>query len=189
MKRKCKRKFIAIVVKALIERNPQLNPIEIEEVIFGNANGAGEDNRNVARMSALLAGLPVEVGGTTLNRLCGSGLDAVNYAARAIAVGNGEYFCLLERLESNGQAARDEMTILVEPKFVSSDRSALQTELEGQLKQKIGEKINVNIVEPDSFCDLAIMADHAYIRQVGNSHGSVAAGGATQWCTSLVVKS
>ncbi|KMK76880.1 acetyl-CoA C-acyltransferase [Alkalihalobacillus pseudalcaliphilus] len=82
----------AIVVKALIERNPQLNPIEIEEVIFGNANGAGEDNRNVARMSALLAGLPVEVGGTTLNRLCGSGLDAVNYAARAIAVGEGDIF-------------------------------------------------------------------------------------------------
>ncbi|WP_273717172.1 phenylacetate--CoA ligase family protein [Alkalihalobacillus pseudalcaliphilus] len=67
---------------------------------------------------------------------------------------NGEYFCLLERLESNGQAARDEMTILVEPKFVSSDRSALQTELEGQLKQKIGVKINVNIVEPDSLREL-----------------------------------
>ncbi|WP_413382679.1 acetyl-CoA C-acyltransferase [Alkalihalobacillus sp. 1P02AB] len=82
----------AIVIKALVERNPELNPNEIEEVIFGNANGAGEDNRNVARMSALLAGLPVEVGGTTLNRLCGSGLDAVNYAARSIAVGDGDVF-------------------------------------------------------------------------------------------------
>ena len=65
---------------------------QIEEVVLGNANQAGEDNRNVARMSALLAGLPVEVGGTTINRLCGSGLDAVMYAARAIAVGEGDIF-------------------------------------------------------------------------------------------------
>jgi 3-oxoadipyl-CoA thiolase len=80
----------SIVIKALLERNPQIDPKDIEEVVLGNANGAGEDNRNVARMSALLAGLPVEVGGTTINRLCGSGLDAVNYAARAIAVGEGD---------------------------------------------------------------------------------------------------
>ncbi|WML48137.1 acetyl-CoA C-acyltransferase [Neobacillus sp. PS3-34] len=82
----------AVVIKALIERNPAIDPIKIEEVVFGNANQAGEDNRNVARMSALLAGLPVEVAGTTLNRLCGSGLDAVNYAARAILSGEGEIF-------------------------------------------------------------------------------------------------
>ncbi|MFK2826332.1 3-oxoadipyl-CoA thiolase [Bacillus sp. B190/17] len=82
----------AVVIKALIERNPNLPPEQIEEVIFGNANQAGEDNRNVARMSGLLAGLPVEVGGTTLNRLCGSGLDAVIYAARSIAVGEGDIF-------------------------------------------------------------------------------------------------
>ncbi|MEH7122593.1 acetyl-CoA C-acyltransferase [Bacillus sp. JJ1773] len=82
----------AVVIKALIERNPKLPPEKIEEVIFGNANQAGEDNRNVARMSALLAGLPVEVGGTTINRLCGSGLDAVLYAARSIAVGEGDIF-------------------------------------------------------------------------------------------------
>ncbi|WP_026105081.1 acetyl-CoA C-acyltransferase [Halalkalibacterium ligniniphilum] len=82
----------SIVIKALMDRNSEVNPKEIEEVIFGNANGAGEDNRNVARMSALLAGLPVEVGATTINRLCGSGLDAVTYAARAIAVGQGDIF-------------------------------------------------------------------------------------------------
>ncbi|WP_404428223.1 3-oxoadipyl-CoA thiolase [Sutcliffiella horikoshii] len=82
----------AIVIKALIERNPNLPVNDIEEVVFGNANQAGEDNRNVARMSALLAGLPVEVAGTTINRLCGSGLDAVNYAARAIMVGEGDIF-------------------------------------------------------------------------------------------------
>lgn len=65
---------------------------EIEEVVLGNANGAGEENRNVARMAVLLAGLPIEVGGTTLNRLCGSGLDAVNYAARAIMANEGDIF-------------------------------------------------------------------------------------------------
>lgn len=82
----------AMVIKSLMERNQSLPAEEIEEVVFGNANQAGEDNRNVARMSALLAGLPVEVAGTTLNRLCGSGLDAVNYAARAIMVGEGDIF-------------------------------------------------------------------------------------------------
>lgn len=82
----------AMVIKSLMERNPGVPAEQIEEVIFGNANQAGEDNRNVARMSALLAGLPEEVGGTTLNRLCGSGLDAVNYAARALMVGEGDIF-------------------------------------------------------------------------------------------------
>ncbi|UXH42541.1 acetyl-CoA C-acyltransferase [Rossellomorea vietnamensis] len=82
----------AHVIKALVERNPLVPVHTIEEVVLGNANGAGEDNRNVARMSTLLAGLPVEVGATTINRLCGSGLDAVNYAARAILAGEGEVF-------------------------------------------------------------------------------------------------
>jgi 3-oxoadipyl-CoA thiolase len=82
----------AVVIKALVERNPDVPASEIEEVVLGNANQAGEDNRNVARMSGLLAGLPVEVAGTTINRLCGSGLDAVNYAARAILAGEGDIF-------------------------------------------------------------------------------------------------
>ncbi|MFZ3578869.1 thiolase family protein [Virgibacillus sp. DJP39] len=82
----------ATVIKAIIDRNPNLPMEQIEDVVFGNANQAGEDNRNVARMSALLAGLPVTVGGTTINRLCGSGLDSVMYAARAIAMGEGDIF-------------------------------------------------------------------------------------------------
>lgn len=82
----------AIVINKIMDRNPNVPVEQIEEVVLGNANQAGEDNRNVARMSALLAGLPVEVGGTTINRLCGSGLDAVNYAARAILAGEGEIF-------------------------------------------------------------------------------------------------
>ncbi|WP_078394009.1 acetyl-CoA C-acyltransferase [Shouchella patagoniensis] len=82
----------AVVIRALLDRNKLLDPHTIEEVVLGNANQAGEDNRNVARMSALLAGLPVESAGTTINRLCGSGLDAILYAARAIASGDGDVF-------------------------------------------------------------------------------------------------
>lgn len=82
----------AVVIEALLARNTGVAPETIEEVIFGNANQAGEDNRNVARMSGLLAGLPVSVAGTTMNRLCGSGLDAVIAAARAIALGEGDVY-------------------------------------------------------------------------------------------------
>jgi 3-oxoadipyl-CoA thiolase len=81
----------AAVIRALVERSG-IDPSLVEDVILGCANQAGEDNRNVARMAALLAGLPVEVGGLTVNRLCGSGLQAVNSAAHAIAVGDGDVF-------------------------------------------------------------------------------------------------
>jgi len=77
----------AIPMKAVLERNPKLDPAAIDDVVMGCANQAGEDNRNVARMALLLAGLPVSVPGTTINRLCGSGMDAVGYAARAIKAG------------------------------------------------------------------------------------------------------
>ncbi len=77
----------AIPLKALMERNPQVDWSSVEDIIYGCANQAGEDNRNVARMSGLLAGLPVDVPGTTVNRLCGSSLDAIAIAARAIRSG------------------------------------------------------------------------------------------------------
>jgi acetyl-CoA acyltransferase len=77
----------AVPLRALMARHPQLDWTALDDVIFGCANQAGEDNRNVARMSALLAGLPQEVGGSTINRLCGSGMDAVGSAARAIKAG------------------------------------------------------------------------------------------------------
>ncbi|MGE6781790.1 3-oxoadipyl-CoA thiolase [Ensifer adhaerens] len=80
----------AIPLKALLERNADVDWDAVDDVIFGCANQAGEDNRNVARMSALLAGLPVGVSGTTINRLCGSGMDAVIAAARAIKAGEAE---------------------------------------------------------------------------------------------------
>ena len=77
----------AIPIKALIARNPTLDVAAIDDVVYGCANQAGEDNRNVARMASLLAGLPVEIPGSTVNRLCGSGMDAVGIAARAIKSG------------------------------------------------------------------------------------------------------
>ena len=82
--------LLALVIKALISRNPDVDVNAIEDVIAGAANQAGEDNRNVARMAALLAGLPVSVAGNTVNRLCASGLQAIMDSARTIACGDAE---------------------------------------------------------------------------------------------------
>ena len=82
----------AHVIKELLARNPTIDPLLIDDVILGAANQAGEDNRNVARMAALLAGLPVEVPGVTVNRLCASGLQAIIDASRAIRSGDGEVY-------------------------------------------------------------------------------------------------
>lgn len=84
--------MLALVIKALIQRNPQIDPNEIEDVIAGAANQAGEDNRNTARMAALLAGLPITVGGNTVNRLCASGLQSIMDASRAIQCGEGDIY-------------------------------------------------------------------------------------------------
>jgi acetyl-CoA acetyltransferase len=81
----------ALAVKAAIER-AAYDPAKIDDVILGCTNQAGEDNRNVARMAVLLAGLPVEIAGQTVNRLCGSGLQAVASAAQAIKAGDGDAF-------------------------------------------------------------------------------------------------
>ncbi|MYH71981.1 MAG: thiolase family protein [Acidimicrobiia bacterium] len=78
------------VIAALVERCPELDPARIDDVYFGNSNGAGEENRNVARMASLLAGLPTSVPGVTQNRLCGSGLEAVIGASREVAVGDAD---------------------------------------------------------------------------------------------------
>src|SRR3954452_17585693 len=81
----------AYVLRALVDRTG-IDPADVDDVILGCANQAGEDNRNVARMALLLADFPVDVGGLTVNRLCGSGLQAINTAAHAIAVGDGDVF-------------------------------------------------------------------------------------------------
>src|SRR5258705_12034956 len=84
--------LLAHVIKALLQRNPAIDINAIEDVIAGAANQAGEDNRNVARMAALLAGLPVSVAGNTVNRLCASGLQGVMDASRAIMCGEGDLY-------------------------------------------------------------------------------------------------
>lgn len=84
--------LLATIITGILKRNPQINPEWIEEVIAGDANQAGEDNRNVARMAALLAGLPLSVAGVTVNRLCASGLQAIIDGTRAIQSGDGEIY-------------------------------------------------------------------------------------------------
>jgi len=93
----------AHVVRALVARTPDLDPARIDDVLFGNANGAGEDNRNVARMAVLLAGLPTSVTGATVNRLCGSSLDAAMQASRAIETGDAS-LVLVGGVESMSRA-------------------------------------------------------------------------------------
>jgi acetyl-CoA acetyltransferase family protein len=93
----------ATVLSGLLARWPQLDPASIDDVLFGDANGAGEDNRNVARMAALLAGMPTTVPGATLNRLCGSGMDALMQATREIALGDAEV-CIAGGVESMSRA-------------------------------------------------------------------------------------
>src|SRR5918993_2189085 len=82
----------ALTIRALLARHPSLEPARVSDVVFGCANQAGEDNRNVARMASLLAGLPVTVPGETVNRLCASGMTAVATAARAARVGDGDLY-------------------------------------------------------------------------------------------------
>jgi acetyl-CoA acetyltransferase family protein len=93
----------AHAIRMLLERNPGLDPSRIDEVYLGDANGAGEDNRNVARMAPLLAGVPVTVPGATVNRLCGSGLEATIQGSRAIAVGDASV-CVVGGVESMSRA-------------------------------------------------------------------------------------
>ncbi|TNE99476.1 MAG: 3-oxoadipyl-CoA thiolase, partial [Bacteroidetes bacterium] len=82
----------ALVMKELMKRNASIDPLLVEDIIFGCANQAGEDNRNVARMSGLLAGLPYQIGGETVNRLCASGMASVINASRAIKDGAGDIY-------------------------------------------------------------------------------------------------
>ena len=93
----------ADILKALLARNPAVDPNAIDDVYWGAANQAGEDNRNVARMAVLLAGLPVQIPGATVNRLCGSGMEAVSDAARAIAAGDAD-ICVAGGTESMTRA-------------------------------------------------------------------------------------
>jgi len=92
-----------LVVSTLVERSPDLDPGRIDEIVMGTANGSGEDNRNVARMAGLLAGLPVSIPASTVNRLCGSSLDATITGARQIALGDSD-LVLVGGVESMSRA-------------------------------------------------------------------------------------
>lgn len=152
----------AHVIQAIVERN-HLDPASIEEVYFGCANQAGEDNRNVARMSALLAGLPVSVPGVTINRLCASGLTAVNLAARSIRAGDGDVF-IAGGVESMSRApyAMPKPSSLVGDltaydttlgwRFVNPKMTALHgTDALGVTAENIAEETGISREEQDRF--------------------------------------
>jgi 3-oxoadipyl-CoA thiolase len=154
----------AIPLKALLARHPQLDPALIDEVYLGCANQAGEDNRNVARMSLLLAGLPVSVPGSTVNRLCGSGLDAIGTVARGIA--SGELgLAIAGGVESMSRApyvmgkagtpfARDQVMedTTMGWRFINPQLRALYgVETMGQTAENVAERYAVSRADQDAF--------------------------------------
>ncbi len=153
----------AIPIRALLERTA-IDPVLIDDVIFGCANGAGEDNRNVARMAALLAGLPVEVPGQTINRLCGSGLQAVASAAQAIAAGEGECiiaggvesmtrapYVMLKSGEAWNRAAPQVADSTVGWRFVNPELPKDWTISLGETAERVAERHNVTRADQDRF--------------------------------------
>jgi 3-oxoadipyl-CoA thiolase len=154
----------ATVIRAIVERTG-IEPALIEDVILGCSNQAGEDNRNVARMAALVAGLPVEVAGLTVNRLCGSGLQAVNSAAQAIAVGDGEIF-IAGGVESMSRApyvmlkpeaafergARELVDTTLGWRFVNPALAAMHQPCSmGETGENVAERLGVSREEQDAF--------------------------------------
>lgn len=154
----------ALPIKALIERNPSINWEKIDDVIYGCANQAGEDNRNVGRMSALLAGLPYQVPATTVNRLCGSSLDAVAMAARAIKAGEADLIIaggvesmsraplVMGKSESAyGRAQKLEDTTMgwrfINPKL----KELYGVETMPQTAENVAEQFNINRADQDQF--------------------------------------
>jgi acetyl-CoA acetyltransferase family protein len=121
------------VITALLERKPYLEGAAIDEVIFGNANGAGEDNRNIGRMAGLLAGLPVSVPATTVNRLCGSSLDAAMIASRSIETGDAKII-----IAGGAESMTRAPWVLMKPDrpFPASDITAVSTALGWRLINK-----------------------------------------------------
>jgi 3-oxoadipyl-CoA thiolase len=158
----------AHVIKKLLERNPNIDPKSIEDVVFGAANQAGEDNRNVARMALLLAGLPVTVGGVTVNRLCASGLQAIMDASRAAGNKEGDIY-LAGGVESMSRApfviAKAEEAFSRKPeiydttigwRFVNSKLSKLYHPYSmGETAENVAEKWSVSRDAQDQFAFLS----------------------------------
>jgi 3-oxoadipyl-CoA thiolase len=154
----------ALTINAAVERTG-IDPAQIDDVYFGNANGAGEENRNVARMAALLAGLPVETPGVTVNRLCASGLEAFNQAARAIRSGEGDLF-LAGGVESMSRApfvmlkpeqgfergSRELADTTLGWRFVNPRiAEKYSTEAMGETAENVAERYDVSREDQDAF--------------------------------------
>jgi len=162
------------LILSLLARMPSLDPRAIGDVVWGNANGAGEDNRNVGRMAALLAGLPVEVPGTTVNRLCGSSLDALLFGSRAIETGDAE-IVLTGGVESMTRAP----WVLPKPTraFPAGDVTAVSTTLGwrfvnsampkewtvslGEANEQLQERFGISRERQDSFAAKSHQLAHA----------------------------
>jgi len=175
----------AVVIRALVERSG-IEPAAIEDVILGCANGAGEDNRNVARMALLVAGLPVEVAGLTVNRLCGSGLQAVNSAAHAIAVGDGEVFIaggvesmtrapyvMLKPEAAYERGERELVDTTLGWRFVNPTLAALHHPYSmGETGENVAERLSVSREDQDAFAlasqrnAAAAIAEGRYAEQI-----------------------
>ena len=168
----------AHVVGEQVRRSPDLDPALIDDVILGNANGAGEDNRNVARMAALLAGLPVTVPGTTINRLCGSSLDAAIQASRAIETGDADVI-LAGGVESMSRAPW--VALKPERAFPAQDTALVSTTLGwrlvnprmrdewtvslGEATERLAERYNVSRERQDEFA----VSSHSRAKQAWES--------------------
>jgi acetyl-CoA acyltransferase len=154
----------AYAITALLERNPRLEGAAVDEVIFGNANGAGEDNRNLGRMAGLLAGLPVTVPATTVNRLCGSSLDAAMIASRSIETGDAEII-----IAGGAESMTRSPWVLMKPDrpYPAGDMTAVSTALGwrlvntrmpaewtvslGEANEQLQEKFDISRERQDAF--------------------------------------
>lgn len=156
--------LLALTIKTLLERNPNIDPNAIEDVIAGAANQSGEDNRNVARMSALLAGLPITVGGNTVNRLCASGLQSIMDASRSIIANDGDIY-IAGGVESMSRApfvlAKSETAFSRTPeihdttigwRFINPELSALHHPYSmGETAENVAEQWKITREEQDEF--------------------------------------
>ncbi len=156
--------MLAHVLKTLVERNPQIDVNEIEDVIAGAANQAGEDNRDVARMAVLLAGLPVTVGGNTVNRLCASGLQAVMDASRAIMCGDGDIYIaggvesmsrapfVMGKAENAFSRSAEIFDTTIGWRFINKKLSALHHPYSmGETAENVAERWKISREEQDAF--------------------------------------
>jgi 3-oxoadipyl-CoA thiolase len=153
----------AAVLRALLDRNPAVPPDAIEDVVFGGANQAGEDNRNVARMAALLAGFPIEVGGATVNRLCGSGLEAVNQITAGLRCGIGNVAIaggveamsrapfVLPRTDERLQRRQELVDTVLGWRLVNPKMPAEQTIPMGATAEVLAEELNISREDQDAF--------------------------------------